>query len=400
MTGVASLRGTLASPPRLLFSVVGLSRGSGGIAELSRQVFKTLLEMHHSRSIRLEVQVLEDAGPRPGDELFEETHLPAVRWYGGNRWRFALRQLMSKPDIQLFDHVGIARLSGLIPAFLRRQYILLIHGVEIWKTTRADYLRTARNATFLIANSEYTAQKARDRCAGLPEIRVCWPGKDAMTPMARDADPAHVGPHAMLIVGRLSSEQRHKGHDQLLEAMPLILRQVPDVQLVIAGEGNDRERLEAKARESGIADSVVFTGWVDEARLSGLYSQCAVFVMPSDGDGFGLVFLEAMMHRMPCVGLRTGSAAEIFEDEKSGILVDRNDRRGMADRLSTLLLDKARRRRMGDAARARYLGRFQGKHYSASLRTVLTDQLNHAQAPIHLAPGGDSSAMPGPGIPG
>ena len=102
-----------------------------------------------------------------------------------------------------------------------------------------------------------------------------------------------IGHHAMLIVGRLSSQQRHKGHDHLIEAMPLIVQSVPDAQLVIAGAGDDRERLESKAKQLGLADSVIFTGWLDNAELDRLYSRCALFVMPSEGDGFGLVFLEA-----------------------------------------------------------------------------------------------------------
>ena len=356
---------------------MGLLKGSGGIAELSRQVLRTLFEMHHENSIRLEVHVLEGSGPQADDELFKNQHLPVIHWYAGNRWKFALGSLILKSDLQLFDHVGIARLAGLIPEPLGRPYILLIHGVEIWNSDRLDYLHTASKAVFLIANSEYTAQKVRTRYPDLPEIRVCWPGKDEVDPDSRGEFTTleTLGSHAMLIVGRLAAEQRHKGHDQLIEAMPLILKAVPDAQLVIAGAGDDRERLEAKARKLNMADQIVFTGWVDEAKLNRLYSQCALFVMPSEGDGFGIVFLEAMVHRLPCVGLRTGAAAEIFEDEESGILVGRDDLHDMAERLSCLLLDEPRRKQLGEAAYGRYQSLFQGRHYSARLQSILMDHL-------------------------
>jgi len=363
--------------PILLFAAVDLMKGSGGIAELSRQVLMTLMDMHHKELIRLKVHVLEGSEAPDGDDLFKDDHPFLIRWYAGNRWKFALSLIASKSDVQLLDHVGLARLPGLIPRSLGRHYILLIHGVELWNSNRSDYLRAAMKATFLIANSEYTAQKARARYPDLPEIRVCWPGKDEPDAGRISNDPAmeSIGPHAMLIVGRLCAEQRHKGHDQLLEAMQLIAQAVPDAQLVIAGEGDDRKRLERKARELNVADKVIFAGWVSEEQLHRLYSRCALFVMPSDGDGFGIVFLEAMMHRLPCVGLKGGAAAEIFAPEKSGILVDREDRHDMSKRLSSLLLDETRRKRLGKVAYDQYQSLFQGRHYATRLQSILMDHL-------------------------
>jgi phosphatidylinositol alpha-1,6-mannosyltransferase len=368
------------SAPELLFAAVSLQKGSGGIAELSRQVLKALLELHQKGQIRLQVQVLEGSGPPPGDDLFAADRLPAVSWHAGSRWRFALRLVTAKSDFLLLDHLGLGRLPGLLPLPLVRKYLVLVHGVEIGNGTRPDYLRTARKAELLIANSEYTARTVRGSIAGFPEIRVCRPGKDVLRLGAEASDSPfeRIGGHAMLIVGRLSAAQRHKGHDHLIEAMPLILQAVPDAQLVIAGEGDDRRRLEAKALDLRVADRVLFTGWVNEAQLSHLYSQCALFVMPSDGDGFGLVFLEAMSHRLPCVGLKTGAATEIFDDQRSGILVDRDDRPAMAKRLSILLLDQQGRRRLGEAGFARYQSAFQGRHYANRLQSILLEHFQRA----------------------
>jgi len=342
-------------------------------------VGEVTVEAWHSDIGANEVHVLEGAGPQADDELFADKAHCATRWYGGNRWKFALCLIRAKSDVQLLDHVGLARLPGLIPLPSGRNFVLLIHGVEIWNSNRTDYIRTARKARLLIANSGYTAQKVRDRYPDLPEIRVCWPGKDQVEPIPNakqvneDAALAGIGPHAMLIVGRLSAQQRHKGHDHLIEAMPLILQTVPDAQLVIAGAGDDRDRLELKAKQLNVGDRIIFTGWLDEDQLNSLYSQCALFVMPSEGDGFGLVFLEAMMHRLPCVGLKVSAAAEIFEDEKSGILVDREDRHGMANKLSSLLLDESQRKRLGNAGNARYQDTFQWHHFETRLQSILVD---------------------------
>jgi len=364
------------APPLLLFATGSLEKGAGGIAELSRQVFRTLLEMHHKSLIILNVKVLEDSGPAAGDDLFEANEMPAMRWYAGSRLRFALGIALSGSDVQLFDHVGLARLQARNPLRWGR-YLLLIHSVEMWKTTRRDYARTAGRAGLLIANSGYTARKTRARYPDLPPIRVCWPGKDK--PVDSDSNKGGavrgLGMHAMLIVGRMDAKQQHKGHDHLLDALPEVLRSLPDAQLVIAGGGDDRQRLETKARDLGVVDSVVFTGWVDESTLRALYSQCALFVMPSEGDGFGIVFLEAMMHRLPCVGLAGSAAGEIFEDGVSGKLVDRDERHVLAEVLGGLLLDAERRKEMGLAGYERYRNTFTGRHYAERLGSILREQL-------------------------
>lgn len=367
--------------PQFLFAAASLKRGSGGIAELSRQVMVALLECHAAGQIELHVRVLEDARPDLDDDLMQSLSLASIRWYKGNRLSFAWSLVKSNAELMLLDHVGLARLPGLLPRWLRPRYLLLIHGVEIWNQNRRDYYRTARNADFLIANSEFTAQKSRAHYQDLPPIQVCLPGKDfsnAHTPVTEVK--VKVGPRAMLIVGRLDASQRHKGHDQLLRCMPWILRRVSDAQLIIAGSGDDRPRLEQLAAQLGIAKQVEFTGWCNEGQLKNLYSRCALFVMPSSGDGFGLVFLEAMQHSLPCVGLQNSAAAEIFQNDCSGVLVDREDIHGMAEKLSALLLDVQQRKKLGDAAHARYQSQFRTEHYVARLRSVLNSSIEQLHA--------------------
>ena len=213
--------------PRLAFAAGGLRKGAGGIAELSRQVFRTLLEMRLENQLELELHVLDESGPDKDDELFSMEGLPVVHWYGGSRWRFTVGLQRSRANVFLYDHVGLARMQGMLPSFLARPYLLLIHSVEIWNNNRSDYHRTARNARLLIANSEYTARKARNHYSDLPDIAVCWPGKDKVEADTSSQSVVYenLGPHAMLIVGRLDAAQRHKGHDHLIEAMPLILEQ-------------------------------------------------------------------------------------------------------------------------------------------------------------------------------
>jgi len=136
-----------------------------------------------------------------------------------------------------------------------------------------------------------------------------------------------------------------------------VLARRSDARLVIAGDGDDRPRLESKARSLGLSDAVIFTGRVSDARLSELYDDCRFFVMPSRDEGFGLVFLEAMRAGKPCIGGR-GAAAEIIEHNRTGLIVDPGSHDELAAAVLRLFEEPETCCRFGAAGRERFLSTF------------------------------------------
>ena len=108
------------------------------------------------------------------------------------------------------------------------------------------------------------------------------------------------------------------------------------------------ERLRAKTQEKRVETSILFTGFVSEPELDTLYSRAALFALPSRGEGFGLVYLEAMSHRLACVGSIHDAARDVVVDGRTGRLVDQSDRDALTESLVALLNDPAERQRMGD----------------------------------------------------
>ena len=145
----------------------------------------------------------------------------------------------------------------------------------------------------------------------------------------------------------------------MMRAMPLIRERSPDARWVVVGEGSLRSELEALARAEGVADWVTFTGSVaDEARDAWL-DKSDVFVMPSrlvpgslGGEGFGIVYLEAGAHGLPCVAANVGGSTDAVLDGETGLLVDPTSHTAVADAIVTLLLDHELRSRLGEAGRA------------------------------------------------
>jgi phosphatidylinositol alpha-1,6-mannosyltransferase len=269
-------------------------------------------------------------------------------------WR---RQLAAGRVAFIYDLLGPARAQAWLPAQLRSPYLVAIYGIEVWRRLSGARSRALRHASVRLATSAHTLAGARAANRDFGPVQVL-PLCLEERPAAGEADRAlleRAGRDYLLIVGRMAATERYKGHDQLLQALQSLAAADGNVcpRLIIAGDGDDRPRLEALAATLGLARQVLFTGFVSEATLAQLYARCAVFVMPSSGEGFGLVYLEAMRAARPCVAACASAAAEIVVDGETGLLVDPLDPDAIAAALGRLLASPELARGMGEAGRRR-----------------------------------------------
>jgi phosphatidylinositol alpha-1,6-mannosyltransferase len=203
-----------------------------------------------------------------------------------------------------------------------------------------------------IAITDYSQGLARALGARPHRITVVYPGVDPPPP----ASPMSASP-VILTIGRL--QNRYKGFDVMLRAMPLVLASVPDAQWVVLGDGRLRSEVEATANRAGFGARVSFRGRVSDAERDEWLARARVFAMPSRvpaggaGEGFGIVYLEAGRFGVPSVAGREGGAAEAVLDGITGTLVDPRDHIEVAEALTRLLLDDDMCRRYGAAARER-----------------------------------------------
>ena len=301
----------------------------------------------------------------------------------GEQARFGARvvvaQLSGRVDWLVFNHVGVARVQALIPAPARRPYAVFVHDVEAWDPDLGAHRRAVlRGAAVRVSNSNYTAARIERTHPDVGPVVACPLGLLDESHQPQEPRPEwldRIGPLSVLIVGRMHDTERYKGHDELLACWPAVVARVPDAQLVIAGLGNDRARLEAKARDAGVASSVIFTGFVPAAWMPALWARVALFAMPSAREGFGLVYLEAMRAGRPCIGSTADAAGDVIVDGETGLLVDRDDQAALCAALVALLTDDERRSAMGAAGRRRYLAEFTADHFASRLRDILDSPL-------------------------
>jgi len=153
------------------------------------------------------------------------------------------------------------------------------------------------------------------------------------------------------LVGNVAALAPHKGQRYLVEAVPLLLKLVPAARVIIAGSGELREALEARARELKLGPALVFAGFRPPEEVISLVKAFDVFVFPSVGEGLGSSLLEAMAAGTPIVATRAGGIPEIVEDGVTGLLVPPADPEALGLAIARLLRDRSLALRLAAAAR-------------------------------------------------
>jgi glycosyltransferase involved in cell wall biosynthesis len=249
--------------------------------------------------------------------------------------------------------------------------VITMHGGDVYVNPAQGYdfptrwyvrppLRwTLRSATALTAITEDCRRHALR--AGAPEssIRIVFNGTDLRRfnpePDANDLPARQFGPHMVFACRQLFPR---KGIRFLIEAAARIKPRFPDLKVVIAGDGFERPELEARAQRLGIGADVTFLGWVPNTALPPYYRAAALSVIPSLEEGFGIPAAEAMGCETAVVATDAGGLPEVVEHEVTGLVVPRGDVDALASAMESLLVDPARRRRMGVAGRERALRLF------------------------------------------
>lgn len=277
------------------------------------------------------------------------------------------RALLWQPTIIYCNHLNLTPVAVAAAWLTRSPLVAHLHGIEIWKAPTAMQRRALEAADLLLCVSRDTRAKLLTFCDIAPERAVVLNNTygSEFRPGDRNAARTKFGlsdEFALLTVGRMAARERYKGHDQILEVLPDLLVDRPNLVYLVAGDGDDRLRLEAKARELGVDSHVRFLGHVDHADLPDLYRAADLYSMPSTGEGFGVAFVEAMACGTPALGFAVAGAKDALVDGVLGMMVEKD---GLYDGLVSAIktprcdcasLASAVERRFGRSIYARRMG--------------------------------------------
>ena len=293
--------------------------GHGGIALYNRDLAEAIAAREDVEEVLVVPRVVRtDPGVIPPKITFLADAARGAAHY----LRGVARARAARPDLVICGHVNLLPVA----CALASHPLLFVYGIEAWKPLKNPLSRRLlHRCAAIVSISEVTRSRL-----------LAWSGYRGPTyllPNAIHADRYGIrekrqdlvarygleGKRVLLTVGRLAAEERYKGFDEVIE----VLRELPeDVVYVIAGGGNDFPRLQKKASQCGVAKRVVFTGLFPEEEKADLYALADAYVMPSRGEGFGYVFLEALASGVPVIGSRLDGGREALLDGELGLLVD------------------------------------------------------------------------------
>lgn|GEM_PF-1105003 len=300
-----------------------------------------------------------------------------VQGFGGNRTKLAMAVANANWQ-RSYDHIMYLLVNqsvlSLLPGHL--PYTVWEIGEELFQPLSFWQYQALHRANSLISISENTSRVAAQINPGVPYCQVVhlclepllYEPDYADDPVAKELyTPAQRKP-AVLIVGSMYRRILYKGHKELIAGWPEVVNTCPEAELWIVGDGDGREQLEHQARSlpPTVSSRIKFLGRLGNEDLQECYRCCRIFAMPSKGEGFGLVFVEAARYGLPGIGGRHDSVKEIVLDGQTGLLVEQ-DPHEIALACMRLLTDDHLAQQLGDAARQRYLKHFRFQHFRERL---------------------------------
>lgn len=230
-----------------------------------------------------------------------------------------------RPDRIICGHLFLTPVVNAICEELGIKYDLFVYGIDCWAGKFKAYENYFSQLRYVASISNFTSQQIIKQGFSCNQIVY-------LPPVINTKHFVHTTTQSnkkfiILTVGRLSSQEQYKGHDQVIRAMPIIRERVPDAEYWIVGKGDDQKRLRSIATKLKLNNCVRFLGFVPDDELLKIYAQSDVFIMPSrvslnpekpEGEGFGIVFLEAAMMEKPLIGPNSGGSTDIIKNGYNG----------------------------------------------------------------------------------
>jgi glycosyltransferase involved in cell wall biosynthesis len=329
--------------------VPGIFEFKGGIQVYSAFLIAALQNLYPN--FYYDIFLKHDTSCAEDTSVFSNTH-----FHCSGTWPMFLRTpafaarllvmgLWQRPQLVLASHVNFILAAYWLKRLIGIPYWTVAHGTDVWNIESHALKSVLNYADRILAVSGYT----RDR---LLKEQNLDPDKISVLPNTFDVDRFQIAPKpqsllsryglmgtqpVILTVTRLDGSQRYKGYDQIIRVLPEIRRQIPNIHYMIVGKGDDRARIEHLIAQLNLQECVTLAGFVPDEELRDYYNLCDLYAMPSKGEGFGIVYLEALACGKPVLaGNQDGSVDALCHGE-FGALVDPDNLEAIGETLIQIL---------------------------------------------------------------
>lgn len=343
----------MRKPKKILFLTLHVFGATGGIEKVCRIAAKSLYEMTFDEMMKVKLMSMHDTQEQGDENHFFPTE--SFLGFGGNRIRFISSAVTegAKSDIVILSHINLLLAGWLIKKISpRTKVVMFAHGIEVWRNLQRHQLKMIASCDRIFAVSNYTADI-------VSKIKGIKPGKahvlnnclDPFLPQkARGIQDAelrrryHLKESDIILftLTRLSSKERYKGYDKVIEAMMKINNDFPDLKYLIAGsyDANEKSFLDEIISKYKLDGKVKLAGFIPEEELIDHFKMADLYVMPSMKEGFGIVFIEAMFYGLPVIAGNKDGSTDALLNGKLGKLVDPLNTTEIASAMSEILKNR------------------------------------------------------------
>lgn len=338
--------------------------------------------------------VVITSGERWGTDNKEEVngmtiYRLAYRWKFSNTpfsfgWIRKIKKILKEehPDI-LNIHEPVPGI-GDIASFLApdKPIVLTYHAVSmrkgrllpdlfVWLYEHGPLNILLRRANLIICSSDFVRFEFLNSYT--QKSRTITPAVDSNFFKPLENNSASAKHPTVLFVASLNRAEQYKGLKYLIDGIKIVKETVPDIRLVVVGDGDMKGSYEAHANRLGLHDSVKFEGRLSGGALVKQYERADIFSLPSLNESFGMVILEAMSAGLPIVATNVGGIPTLVDEGKNGFLVEPRSAAALAEKIEYLIAHPAEAAALGAAGRTKAI-----EHFDWERRVAEYDRINRS----------------------
>lgn len=314
---------------RILY-LTSLLGGGGGISKYNLGLLETL------RECGVQLSVVEQRR----STLFHKLLFACLAF---------IKMVTFRPKFIISAHTNFLPLVIFLSKLFNVEYVVETYGIDVWNIKSESIKNALKEAKLILTVANYTKDKivsqipeVAERVTYLPNFideKKFYPKEQSLKVLKKYG--INNSTKIILTLSRLWASEGYKGYDRVIEALPAVLKIVPGVKYIIAGSGDDEVRIRALIKRMGLESNIIMTGFVSDSERFELYNLCDVFAMPSKGEGFASVFLEALACGKPAVGGNADGTVDPLLHGELGILVNPDNVTEIAFALISILTKKA-----------------------------------------------------------
>jgi len=272
-------------------------------------------------------------------------------------------------EILILAHINLLPIAMILKLLNPKIKIYLtIYGVEVWKELSFAY-KIFLTKIHIISISNYTTQEfIHYNNIRNQKINYLSPYiEDEITEKYKNV--YNSSQFNILSVTRLDTIDNYKGIDSMIKTIPLLLNSIPNLKYTIIGKGDDTERLQDLVKELNLEKYIDFKGFVQN--IESYYEYCDIFSLPSKGEGFGIVYIEAMKYKKPCIACDEGGQTDVVLDNITGFLCKYNNVNCLEKRIVELYENKRLRILFGENGYNHLMKNFTFDKFKIRLQEIL-----------------------------